>query len=263
MRKETPSIGEAQERIGIPKEILLINGDTKVLVLTEGAMITKFTVSSTDILYPDQVIETVKGPKRRGGIPLLYPQAGPITEDGEEFRLSQHGFARDQEWEVTELGENNDTVTLRLISNEETRKMFPYDFELNYKITALETGLRAELVVLNKSDKKMPVAPGFHPYFNIPVEDKPEITTNIVGFEPDKYDWNSSQMYGMPHPTIFKYPGNEIEIQSSPELKTMMIWSEQKGDYVCFEPWTGRVNVLQDPDKRLEVKPNESQTVFI
>lgn len=41
----------------------------------------------------------------RGGIPILFPNAGFLTAEEQEdsgYSLPQHGFARTNEWEITE-----------------------------------------------------------------------------------------------------------------------------------------------------------------
>lgn len=255
--------GQKDQEHTSQKEILLKSGDTEARVLPDGAMIKSFKVGGTDILFPDQNIQTEKGLKRRGGIPLLWPQAGPLTQESDVFKLAQHGFARDLEWEVKNVDEDNKAVTLKLNSSEKTKQIFPYNFELEYTITVFEGTLRAELKVNNQSEESLPMAPGFHPYFLVPAEEKSSITTNIEGFNPGEYDWKTPLDYEMPHPTTIEYSIGVIEIQASPELKTLMVWSEPDRDHVCFEPWTGGVNALLDSDKRLEVVPDESPTLFI
>lgn len=255
--------GLTGEESASQNEILLKSGETEVRVLPLGAMISSFKVGDVEVLFPDQNITTDKGKKRRGGIPLLWPQAGPLTEESEEFKLPQHGFARDLEWEVVDVSDGSDEVTLKLKSNEDTRNKFPYDFELIYKIKVTESNLRMELQITNNSENNLPMAPGFHPYFNIPVNNKPNISTNINGFNPSEYDWKTSQVYEIPSETIISHSNGEIDIQASTEMKTMVIWSEPERDHVCFEPWTGDVNALLDPNTRIEVAPNESKTLSL
>lgn len=66
----------------------------------------------------------------RGGIPLVFPQFGPGA-------LPNHGFARTSTWKVvgTSHQPGNDetvSVTLELRDDEETMKIWPFKFILNY-----------------------------------------------------------------------------------------------------------------------------------
>lgn len=84
--KEAQEISSKTEQDS-SQEIILICGNTTIGVDPNGAMIRSFKVGDKDILFPDQIIETDKGQKRRGGIPMLWPQAGSLTLDSDEFKL--------------------------------------------------------------------------------------------------------------------------------------------------------------------------------
>ena len=83
----------------------------------------------------------------------------------------QHGFARDYVLERVE--ESPASVTHRLVSNAETRKVYPFDFELhiNYKLNKKE--LTVEWQVKNCGDETMYFTIGGHPAFRFA---KPEET---------------------------------------------------------------------------------------
>lgn len=161
------------------------------------------------------------------------------------------------------VADDESTVTLRLKSDKKTKQMFLYAFDLEYTIAASEGGLKTELKVTNKSGKNMPIAPGFHPYFNITIGEKAGITTNIDGFDPKTFDWKSSQPFVMPQATQINYTDGQIVMEASPEFKTMMVWSERDRNHVCFEPWIGDVNALLDPNTRIEIAPNDSKTLSL
>lgn len=244
-------------------EIVLQKGNTEVEVLTEGAMIASFTVGGEEVILRDQYFQTERGLKRRGGIPPLWPQCGPITEETALFNLSQHGFARNSSWEVVNFNQEAGAVTLRLESNEQTREMFPYDFELNYTISVEEGGLRAELSVQNNSTETLPMAPGFHPYLRVEISDKPNIVTNIPGFDPKTYDWKTPQPYPMQHPATIQLPGGQVLINASGNLEIMQVWSEPNRPHVCFEPWVGDVNAILHEDERINIPPGETASVWM
>ena len=70
----------------------------------------------------------------------------------------QHGFARNMRWEVigTSADVNPDdpepAVMLSLKSNEETRKMWPFEFECTYEVTLRREKLKCEFCVKNCAD---------------------------------------------------------------------------------------------------------------
>lgn len=106
--------------------------------------------------------------------PVLFPIVGGLRENiyrfgGREYRLGQHGFARDMEFELASKTENE--IWHRLVSNEATREQYPFDFEL-------ETGFRLfrnQVIVLwrvqNRSEGEMYFSIGGHPAFLLPPQD--------------------------------------------------------------------------------------------
>lgn len=62
----------------------------------------------------------------RGGIPVCFPQFGGFGP------LSQHGFARNSEFAVTDSAP--ESVTLSLTPNEEQLKLFPHPFALTVQV---------------------------------------------------------------------------------------------------------------------------------
>ena len=65
--------------------------------------------------------------------PVLFPIVGSVWENacfinGKTFRMSQHGFARDMDFEP--VFESADEVRFRLSDNEDTREKYPYAFVL-------------------------------------------------------------------------------------------------------------------------------------
>ena len=104
--------------------------------------------------------------------PVLFPIVGNLRNDRAdsaqgEVRFGRHGLARNYEHEVIEALE--DTVTYELVSNDDTRAKFPFDFKLNmtYRIVgdSLERSrsrlrgrglLRLQARVLEEVDLQLP-----------------------------------------------------------------------------------------------------------
>ena len=104
--------------------------------------------------------------------PVLFPVVGNYRDktsiyDGKEYHLSQHGFARDSEFEVVE--QKNDSISFRLISNDKTKELYPFDFELtiSYKLGKLLDSLFVKWEVKNTDNRKIYFSIGGHPAFNL------------------------------------------------------------------------------------------------
>lgn len=248
------------ERIG------LTVGQTEVVVLPHGAMIAGFSVGGIDVLFPDQMI----GPKRRGGIPFLFPNAGPLIGDQASLgsNLDQHGFARDMPWDVMNqtLEVGGEGVILALEATTETYRQFPYHFGAVMQVLVQHSRLRAEAMLINQSEESeepegqrgseepMPAAPGWHPYFFVPIGRRSDIRTNIPGFDPASYDWKSPQPFPGQEQIELWVPGQGTTIMGvSSHFKILMVWAVLDLPFLCFEPWVGPVNALLDPEQRLNI----------
>lgn len=106
--------------------------------------------------------------------PVLFPIVGSLKDDqysykGKTYPMSQHGFARDMAFEVFE--QSADAVTFVLKSNEETRVVYPFDFELYLSYQLGGDGLTVAYKVVNTSEEEMFFSIGGHPAFNVPLEE--------------------------------------------------------------------------------------------
>ena len=96
--------------------------------------------------------------------------AGPITEeirvDGKPYRIGVHGFAASSDFQLEERTES--TARLILTDDEETRKSFPFSFELEVLYEISEAGLSTAFTVRNPGENALPYALGIHPGFRWP-----------------------------------------------------------------------------------------------
>lgn len=102
--------------------------------------------------------------------PVLFPIVGRLKEnettiENQTYSMGQHGFARDMEFEVLDSSTNN--VSYRLVANEQSKKLYPYNFELIIKYTLHESGVNVEWTVINNDCKDIYFSIGAHPAFNI------------------------------------------------------------------------------------------------
>lgn len=96
--------------------------------------------------------------------PILFPIVGQIKEgkaiiDDRPFKMGQHGFARDMEFEEIEPNK------FLLRSSKETLEKFPYKFELYVQYFIQDNELTVQYQVINKDNKQMLFGIGGHPAF--------------------------------------------------------------------------------------------------
>lgn len=151
--------------------ITLTNKYGKVVVSRFGAQVISYVPSGGhDVLFMPENKDFTKGIEMHGGIPICWPwfslAGGPMAK--------QHGFARYSDWTVEECYQGEDFSRLRLVltSDEETKKLWPFDFRLTYSIELSER-LAVRLITTNTADPKKDAGKWFeitealHAYFRI------------------------------------------------------------------------------------------------
>ncbi len=127
----------------------------------------------------------------------------------------------------------------------------------------------------NRGDEAMPVAPGFHPYFQIAQQDKQRlIVEGLMGFDATTIDWETKPPdtpYPFPHRVTVQFPGKgtltieEEAVDGTYSLANMQVWSEPTSapdhDFVCFEPTVSTEDALNRPQDRLMVEPGRTHQI--
>ena len=87
--------------------------------------------------------------------------------DGKEYELSQHGFARDSEFDIME-SDKEDEIWFSLEASEDTLAKYPRMFRLEVGYRLEESRLSVMWRVKNLDDRNMNFHIGAHPAFNYP-----------------------------------------------------------------------------------------------
>ncbi len=225
----------------------------------QGGMPTSLKLLGKDILATKDLF--TKDGKVRGGIPILFPNAGPINSPLYPG-LKQHGFAREMRW----MGEaDGQSFTEELHSTDETLKQFPYKFILQVRGTLEEKKFTLLTTVTNAEvDKDMPLAMGLHPYFKVNKADRANIKFDFAGgevFRDRKEEWMNGKAVSIDNPKKYspsadmpiEIPGTgRIILDASDAYKKIVAWSE--GDHICIEPWMGEPGALIDNPHHLGTK---------
>ena len=239
-----------------PREQVLRYGDTTIGVIPENDLVSHFQVGDWQVLY--RPMET--GNVKRWGIPLMIPNFSRLKDGIFEEKgttLPIHGFGRTMPWTIVKQDES--AISLQLTSNEATRQNYPYDFVFTATIMASEQTLTYTVIMENRSEENMPIAPGFHPYFAIDQEQKAYLKVDkLDDFDPAKVQWDVK-----PPDTPYPFP-HHVEIEF-PQRGTLTIeaWSEPASatehNFVCFEPVVTSEDGLNRPADRLNIAPHTSQ----
>lgn len=212
--------------------------------------------------------------------PVLFPvcgtpKDGQVVVDNVSYPMPAHGFACRSEFSVARYGE--DFVDLVLVSNNETKVHYPFDFAFHVVYTLRENGFRADYIVENKSTRIMPFCVGAHPGIQLPMEPNHSFTDywlvfpyqeqgrnllvtedglldgeEIIPLENGKtlildheyFDKKDSLVFANMRSRsvdlVSRSSGNGIRV-SYPKMEALVIWSmpNTNSDFVCIEPWHG------------------------
>ena len=209
--------------------------------------------------------------------PILFPIVGRLKNDSytyqnQKYNMTQHGFARDKEFEV--IKNEADFMEFRLKSDEKTLEIYPFSFELYLSYKLEKNSLIVSYKVINKSDDKMLFSIGAHPAFNwtLKEDEKKEdyflefeniketkryflndkglvydsvdlkiidnkIALNEELFKNDALVFNDSNIKILTLKNSNNKNFVKLEFKNFPYLG---IWSKPSGaPFVCIEPWFG------------------------
>ncbi|MBO0472768.1 aldose 1-epimerase family protein [Enterococcus ureasiticus] len=121
--------------------------------------------------------------------PVLFPVVGRLKDDqytyeNQTYPMGQHGFARDSLFEVIEHG--SELVSLSLKSSKESKKVYPFDFELIISYALEAENLVVDYQVENTGSDDMYFSIGGHPAFNVPLEQNLTFDDYYLSFSPKK-----------------------------------------------------------------------------
>lgn len=226
--------------------------------------------------------------------PVLFPNVGKtyknrVLINGTQYPTSQHGFARDNVFTCIEAA--NEKASFMFRSSEETKEVYPFDFELhiNYKLNKKE--LTVEWQVKNCGDETMYFTIGGHPAFRFakPEETKADYVLKVPGKEKLEYvlidiscgcanidEVHTLQLNEETYPLSDELFAKDALVVDNGQIEEAWlchkdgtpyvgvrsagfpnygIWSVEGAPFVCLEPWMGRCDNVGF-NAELSEKPN-------
>jgi glucose-6-phosphate 1-epimerase len=152
--------------VGGLTRIAIHTPDADAHIYLQGAQVTHYQPRGRPpVLFMSRRSHFTPGKAIRGGVPVIFPWFGPRAGDPS---APMHGFARTVEWALRAIEPAGCAVgvTLTLAASDETRRWFPYDFELLYTICVGPT-LDLTLEVRNHSDGEFTFEEALHTYLAV------------------------------------------------------------------------------------------------
>lgn len=255
-----------------------------------GAEMRSFSIDGHEYIWPGHPDVW------KSSAPVLFPAIGGLKDGGATiagvwYAVPRHGFVKFMDFEVAKQGE--DYVTFTVHETEETKKVYPFDFQLSVTYRFIEGGFETIFKVENRSDRVMPFLLGGHPGFLCPMNEGETFEDYILHFEKeetigttlckgpgatltdvepvdfgadkrtlklDHKDFDRLDTYifsglnSRKVDLVHKDTGKGIRF--SFDMDVLAIWSSpgKNAPYVCIEPWQGSPAYANETG-RFEDKP--------
>lgn len=149
---------------GYPEVVLASRYGVAEVALLGANVLSYRPTGHSPVLFRPEKRDYNRGESFHGGIPVCWPQFGRVADP----TLPQHGFARLMPFAVkgTQYSEEMSEVTLVLRDSDETRRVWPHAFELEYTVT-VSMKLNLKLVTVNTGDAPLSFSAGLHPYLKV------------------------------------------------------------------------------------------------
>ena len=249
---------------GYPEVVIASKYGTAEVALVGANVLSYRPTGHAPVIFRPAKRDYNRGDSFHGGIPVCWPQFGNrFSKD-----LPQHGFARKLVFEVrgTEYSEEMSEVTLGLRSDAETKKLWPHDFDLEFKVI-VSMKLNLQLTTKNTGTAPFDFSCGFHPYFllrdrngaTVKGLDGLEFFNGVTGEPNDRQSGDLVMDHATDH--IFRLPAapkhefaildaglkRAIALVSSGNTKTV-VWNPGPEKVMCdFEPDDWKKFVCVEP----------------
>lgn len=203
--------------------------------------------------------------------PVLFPIVGTLKNNsylynGQVYAMTRHGFARDNVFSV--LSQTEDSVVFSLSSNDDTKRVYPFDFELQLTYSFNNDALVLHYTVMNKDGKAMPFSIGAHPALALPgnfndyslVFEKEEalVSTqlendlisnkdvplpaekNVLPLSYNLFDNDALIFKALQSKSVTIARSGQPYIQVGfADFPHLGIWTKKDAPFLCIEPWQG------------------------
>ncbi|MCL2014774.1 MAG: aldose 1-epimerase family protein [Defluviitaleaceae bacterium] len=216
--------------------------------------------------------------------PVLFPFVGRLKDaqysyNGKTYPMPIHGFAPTTHF-TTSGSTMDNTIVFSCTNTPETRKIYPFSFELNVIFTLKWNVLQTVYHVVNKTSGAMYFSLGSHEGFICPRSPGETFSNYFLEFDHDNtykaltvtpdgfmsepytvleddrrlyldykmFDNNSVVLHNLPSNKVIlasqsSKPKIVIEYDDAPNL---VLWSQPNAPYICIEPWHGLPDFEKD-----------------
>ena len=255
--------------------MILDNGILRLELTNKGGEMSSLTYKGLDVLYKGD------GPYWSGKNPTLFPMisspnAKQYTLDGITYPCRNHGLIRYMDLQT--IKDDGNSVKMRLASNEETLKEYPFDFEYSIEYKLDGSRVLIDYEIINKSDKVMPFTFGLHPGFIVRNFNEAKLKfidakgANLFNQKNRSCKWVNIEDYSgirflndldeLATVIFTDLNANKVDLDMKEytvrvdmsKFKYLALWTaDRNANYMCIEPWLS-INDIKNSDNPFDSK---------
>lgn len=216
--------------------------------------------------------------------PVLFPIVGTLKNNSflhnnELYSLSRHGFAREQDFKIKSQSEQS--ITFSLLSNEATKLVYPFDFELLINYHLVDFSLKITYTIKSIGKEMLPFSIGGHPAFSL----KEDFAKYSLKFETNENlkcyrlidelvsnQFDEIKLIKKNLPLSYSVFENDALIMKEMQSKSITIlkgnipilkfdfadfpnfgiWTKVGAPFICLEPWVGYSDTTENSGNLIE-----------
>ena len=225
-----------------------------------------------------------------GHAPLLFPVCGHfgVTVDGVSYPIGAHGFVKKSKFTLVE--QTKESLHLQIKADENTKKVYPFDFVFHVIYRIEGSKLTVEYLVENPAQKPLYFACGSHESFNV----EGNVDEYALCFENEEHflhyyhdaggyltgatkDFGKGKLFSLPRDflqggetLIFKgLQSHKLSLVKAANGKplahicfdgfdNLLLWRNGDAPFICIEPW----NNLPDMAGAKDIEFSKKQGVI-
>lgn len=265
------------------EDVILKDSESGVIAVVtpeRGGMLTSIIKNGREYIYINK--DNYNSDIRPScAVPVLFPTVGRtkdeiITFNKKQYPMGIHGVVSNRKWNILNQNtENGASVTISVKSNEDSKKSYPFDFEVRLTFTLKGECITVDQEYINCANDTMPFTFGFHPYFCISNLDNLDFDINAENvydagndvsmpftgkLDKDLICGIGSIFTSTKKQTSFKDNVDNIGItvKYDSNFKYVVIWTNKKDKFVCIEPWSSIPNALNTDIDVSKIEAHES-----
>jgi glucose-6-phosphate 1-epimerase len=246
-----PDTASVVEGNGGLQKVRITSPEAEGEIYLHGAHVTSWKPAGREeVLFLSSKSLWEDGRAIRGGIPICFPWFGNKSDDP---KAPAHGFVRTKAWQLDSIAQAEDGVTVSMFteSGEDTKRWWPAEFHLAYRVT-FASELRLELEVTNAGKENLRFEEALHAYHRV----ENILKARVAGLDTvrfiDKTDSNRKKIQNgeiavsSETDRIYLDTSGSIDLEDPGMRRRTRVAKDNSRTTVVWNPWVQKAHSMSD-----------------